>query len=59
MGSEKRTAWWNQEVKEVIRAKKTAYRAWLTNNSSEQFRMRYSATRKTVTNTVKRSREKL
>ena len=36
MSSEKRTAWWNQEVKEAIRAKKTAFRAWLTNKSSEQ-----------------------
>ena len=29
-GSEKRTAWCNQEVKEAIHAKKTAFRAWLT-----------------------------
>ena len=36
MGSEKRTAWWNQEVKEAIHAKKTAFKAWLTNMSSEQ-----------------------
>ena len=36
MGSEKRTAWWNKEVKEAICAKKTAFRAWLTNKSSEQ-----------------------
>ena len=34
-GSEKRTAWWNQEIKEAIRAKKTVFRAWLTNKSSE------------------------
>ena len=33
MDSEKRTTWWNQEV---IHAKKTAFRAWLTNKSSEQ-----------------------
>ena len=33
MGSEKRTAWWNQEVK-AIHAKKNALRAWLTNKSS-------------------------
>ena len=36
MGSEKRTAWWNQKVKEAIRAKKTASRAWLTNKSFEE-----------------------
>ena len=36
IGSEKRTAWWNQEVKETIRAKKTALKAWSTNKSSEQ-----------------------
>ena len=34
MCSEKRTAWLNQEVKEAIYAKKTAFRAWLTNKSS-------------------------
>ena len=37
MGGEKRTAWWNQEVKETIHAKKAAFIAWLTNKSSEQF----------------------
>ena len=26
--SEKRTPWWNQEVKEAIRAKKDAFKAW-------------------------------
>ena len=36
MGSDKRTAWWNQEVKEAIHAKKTVFRAWLTNKSFEQ-----------------------
>ena len=37
-GSEKRTAWWNQEVKEAIRAKKTSFKGLLTNKSSEQLR---------------------
>ena len=27
MGSDKRTAWWKQQVKEAIRANKTAFRA--------------------------------
>ena len=35
-GSEKRTAWWNQEVKEATHAKKAAFRAWLKKKSSEQ-----------------------
>ena len=35
--SEKETAWWNQEVKEVVHAKKAVFRAWLTNNPFEQF----------------------
>ena len=34
-GSEKRTTWWNQEVK-VICEKKTGFRGWLTNKSFEQ-----------------------
>ena len=53
MGSKKRTACWNQEVKEAIRAKKTALRAWLTNKSSEQLRLRYSAACKTTATIVK------
>ena len=48
IGSEKRNAWWNQEVKEVIRAKKTEFRAWLTNKLLEQIQLRYSAARKTA-----------
>ena len=58
MGCEKRTAWWNQEVKEPIRAKKTAFRALLTNKSSEQLRLQYSATHKTAATIVKQSKEK-
>ena len=58
MGSEKRTVWWNQEVKETIRAKKTAFIAWLTNKSSKQLRLRYSAARKIAATIVKQSKEK-
>ena len=54
MGSKKRTAWWNQEVKEAIRAKKTAFRSWLTNKSPEQPRLRYSTARKIAATIVKR-----
>ena len=54
----KRTTWWNQEVKEAVCAKKTAFRALLTNKSSEQLRLRYSTTRKTATTIVKQSKEK-
>ena len=32
--SEKRTPWWNQDVKEAIRAKKGAYKALLQNRSA-------------------------
>ena len=58
MGSEKRIAWWNQEVKEAICTKKTAFRAWLTNNSSEQLQLQYSAAHRTPTTIVKQSKEK-
>ena len=59
MGSEKITAWWNQEVKEAILAKKTAFRSWLTNKSSQQFQLPYSAARKTATTIFKKSKENL
>ena len=58
MSSEKRTAWWNQEVKEDIHAKKTAFRAFITNKSFEQLRLRHSAARKTAAIIVKQSKEK-
>ena len=46
--SEKRTPWWNQEVKEAIRAKKVAYKAWLANKSSLELRSQYSEARKSA-----------
>ena len=58
MGSEKRTGWWNQEVKEVIRTKKTVFRAWLTNKLPEQLRLQCSQARKTTATIVKQSKEK-
>ena len=33
---EQRTTWWNQEVKEAIRAKKVAYKAWRANKRQPQ-----------------------
>ena len=58
MSNEKRIDWWNQEVKEVIRARKIAFRAWLTNKSSEQLRLQYFAARTTAATIVKQSKEK-
>ena len=58
MSSEKKTALQNQEVKEAICAKKTAFKTWLTSKSSEQLRLRYSAARKTADNIVKPCQEK-
>ena len=58
MGSEKKTVWWNQEFKEAICAKKTAFRAWLTNKSSKQLQLRYSVACKTAATIVKQSKEK-
>ena len=55
---EKRTLWWNQEVKEAIRAKKVAYKAWLANKSSLELRSQYSEARKAVATKVKLSKER-
>ena len=51
--SEKRTPWWNKKVKEVARAKKVAYKAWLANKSSAELIPHYSETRKEATTKVK------
>ena len=56
--SEKRTPWWNQEVKEAIRAKKVAYKAWLANKSSLELRSQYSETREAAATKVKLSKER-
>ena len=44
--SEKRTPWWNQVVKEAIRAKKDAFKAWLQNKSSCGLQSRNTEARK-------------
>ena len=54
----KETPWWNQEVKEAIRAKKVAYKAWLANKSSLELRSQYSEARKTAATKVKLSKER-
>ena len=56
--SEKRTPWWNQEVKEAIRAKKHAFKAWLQDRSSSDLQFRYAEARKAATLAVKKSKEK-
>ena len=58
MGGTKGTAWWNQEIKKSICVKKTAFRAWLTNKSSEQLQLRYTTARKTAATIVKLCKEK-
>ena len=45
-GSDKRTPWWNQDVKEAIRAKKDAFKALLQNRSLSDLQFRYSEARK-------------
>ena len=56
--SKKRTPWWNQQVKEAIRAKKMAYKAWLANKLSLELRLQYSQARKASAIKVKLSKER-
>ena len=56
--SEKRTPWWNQEVKEAIRTKKDAFKAWLHDRSSSDLQSRYTEVRKAATSAAKKSKEK-
>ena len=56
--SEKRTPWWNQEVKEAIRPKKIACKAWLANKSSVELRSQYSEARKVAATKVKLPKER-
>jgi len=54
--SEKRTPWWNQDVKEAIRAKKDAIKALLQNRSSSDLQSRYTEARKAAALAVKKSK---
>ena len=56
--SEIKTPRLNQKVKEAIRAKKVAYKAWLANKSSVEFRLQCSEARKAPATQVKLSKEK-
>ena len=56
--SEKRAPWWNQAVKEAIRAKKVAYKAWLANKSSLELRLQYFEARKAAATKVILSKER-
>ena len=56
--SEKRTPWWNQVVKEAIRAKKDAFKALLQDRSSSDLQSRYTETRKAATSAAKKSKDK-
>ena len=56
---EKRTAWWNQEVKEATRAKKVTHKAWLASKSSVELRSQCSEARKVAATKVKLPKEGL
>ena len=57
-GREKRTPWWNQDIKEAIRAKKDAFKALLQNRSSSDLQSRYSEVQKSAAEAVKTSKER-
>ena len=56
--SEKRTRWWNQEVKEVIRAKTDTFKTLLQDKSSSDLQSGYIEARKAATSAIKKSKEK-
>ena len=55
--SEKRTPWWNQEVK-ATRAKKNAFKDWLQDRSSSDLQSLYNEARKAATSAVTKSKKK-
>ena len=52
-GSEKRTPWWNQDVKETIKAKKDVFKALLQNKSSFDLQSQYLEVRKSAAQAIK------
>ena len=56
--NEKKTLWWNQDVKEAIRAKKDAFKAFLQNRSLSDLQSRYFKARKSTIQAVKTSKER-
>ena len=56
--SEKKTPWWNHQVKEAIRAKQDAFKALLQDRSSSDLQSRYTEARKAATSVVNKSKEK-
>ena len=54
----RKAPWWNQEVKEAIRAKKDAFKVLLQDRLSSDLQSRYTEARKAATSAVKKSKEK-
>ena len=57
-GSGKRTPWWNQDVKETIRAVKNAFKTLLQNRSSSDLQSRFSEAQKAAAQAAKISKER-
>ena len=57
-GSEKRTPWWNQDVKKAIRTKKDAFKVFWQNRSSSDLQSWYSEAQKAAAQAVKMSKER-
>jgi len=51
----KLTPWWNQEVKDAIRAKKVACKAWRHNKADSSLHSQYTEARKPAALMVKKS----
>ena len=52
---QKSNPWWNQEVKDVIRAKKVSRKAWLHNKTASSLHSRYVEARKSANLVVENS----
>ena len=57
-GSEKRTHWWNHDVKEAIQTKKDDFKALLPNRSSSDLQFQYSETQNVAAPAVKMFKER-